>query len=307
MELGRNLFASSLPFSARANVKNCSSSSSSVLILHDQAIPAFCNASSSSSLRHDENKACFQELKDYRVSHILETRKKNYRPLEDEEDQYVKDFQSQLLNTPDFMHLLQAQERSPFCTETNQVEDVEPDNVVALAKKALSASKQAVLLCEDLKSYEIDDKDDLDSLSDDSSLSASLPEFLQGEKVVRSTRLLKRRSKRQTVPKPNVSSPLNVISKKAREPFDPNDGLRRFLWCQDTDQLLNSKEEANLIDQIQNVMKLEKVKSRLHTQFDREPMISEWAEATGLTSRELKSQLHLGNNISQSTNGGSYC
>ncbi|XP_047332008.1 RNA polymerase sigma factor sigF, chloroplastic-like isoform X2 [Impatiens glandulifera] len=291
MESGRNLLASAPPFPARNNVKNCTSSSSSV--------PAFSNASSSSSSRHDENRAFFQELKDNRVSHMLEMRKKNYRPLEDEEDeedQYVKDFQSQLLSAPDFMHLLQSQETpnsSPLRNETKQVKDFEPGNVVALAKKALSASKQAALLCADLKSYEIDAEV---ALSDDSSLlSESLPEFLQGEKVVRSTRLLERRSKRQTVSKPNITNSLNVNPRKTRESFDPNDGLRRFLLCQDTKQLLTPKEESDLIDHIQNLMKLDEVKSRLHTQFNRDPTPSEWAEATNLTSRELKSIIHLGN------------
>lgn len=42
-------------------------------------------------------------------------------------------------------------------------------------------------------------------------------------------------------------------------------------------------------------MALEEVKSRLHIQFGHEPSLVEWAEAVGLSSRELKSQIHCGN------------
>lgn len=41
-------------------------------------------------------------------------------------------------------------------------------------------------------------------------------------------------------------------------------------------------------------MKLEVVKHQLQIQFAREPTLVEWAEAAGLTSRELKSQLISG-------------
>lgn len=43
-------------------------------------------------------------------------------------------------------------------------------------------------------------------------------------------------------------------------------------------------------------MRLEEVKGRLHVQFGREPTLVEWAEAVGLSSRALKSQLHCSNN-----------
>lgn len=96
-----------------------------------------------------------------------------------------------------------------------------------------------------------------------------------------------------------------------------------FLWGPETKQLLTVKEESELIVKIQvlcpsclcsyrncfsqsnkesikylvmfqNTMKLQEVKHRLQTQFDREPTLIEWAEAAGLTSRELQSQLRSG-------------
>lgn len=42
-------------------------------------------------------------------------------------------------------------------------------------------------------------------------------------------------------------------------------------------------------------MVLEEAKSRLHTQFGREPTLVEWAEAVELSSWALKSQIHNGN------------
>ena len=42
-------------------------------------------------------------------------------------------------------------------------------------------------------------------------------------------------------------------------------------------------------------MILEEVKSRLQSQLDREPTIVEWAGTVGLSCRDLKLQLHLGN------------
>ena len=42
-------------------------------------------------------------------------------------------------------------------------------------------------------------------------------------------------------------------------------------------------------------MKQEEVKSRLQSQFNREPTLVEWAEAAGLSCRALQTQLHSGN------------
>ncbi|XWS43574.1 hypothetical protein CRYUN_Cryun16bG0116000 [Craigia yunnanensis] len=66
--------------------------------------------------------------------------------------------------------------------------DVEPINVVALAKKALSASKRAASLAEDLKL----DLDDSLSNSLGSANSSTLPVEEEEVITVRSTRHLKR-------------------------------------------------------------------------------------------------------------------
>lgn len=79
---------------------------------------------------------------------------------------------------------------------------------------------------------------------------------MEEEKVIRSTRLLERRSKRRGV-KPKVKAPeirhykrLDV-QRKVTGAFDQNDPLRMFLWGPETKQLLTSKEESELILNIQ--------------------------------------------------------
>lgn len=78
---------------------------------------------------------------------------------------------------------------------------------------------------------------------------------LEEEKVVRSTRVLERRSKKRRVPKSNVQethSSRNVdVKRKISEGFDPNDPLRLFLWGPETRQLLTFEEESDLIAQVQ--------------------------------------------------------
>jgi len=147
-------------------------------------------------------------------------------------------------------------------------------------------------------------------------------------KTVRSTRLIERQSKMRRVPKPkdvitgNKSSKRLDAKRKANEGFDPNDPIRMFLWGPETKQLLTFKEESELILKIQvnintdatillahslqalisffhgyvqqDLLKLEQVKTRLQSQSGREPTLLEWAEAIGITCRDLQSQLHSG-------------
>ncbi|KAF8397725.1 hypothetical protein HHK36_016647 [Tetracentron sinense] len=67
-------------------------------------------------------------------------------------------------------------------------------------------------------------------------------------------------------------------------------------------ELLNSLGaigSANLIqlkEKVTELIKLEEVKRRFQSQFDREPTLVEWAEAVGMSCRVLQSHLHSGNN-----------
>ncbi|KAK8666085.1 hypothetical protein V6N13_006237 [Hibiscus sabdariffa] len=145
--------------------------------------------------------------------------------------------------------------------DTEELMNVEPSNVVALAKKALSASKQAASLAEDLKL----DLDDSLSNSLGSANSSTLP--VEEEAVtLRSNKRLERQSKRRRVqPKVSIqetySSRRKDVRRKLSESSDPNDPLRLFL-CPETKQVLTAEEESELIIQVQDLKRLVKVKSR---------------------------------------------
>lgn len=49
------------------------------------------------------------------------------------------------------------------------------------------------------------------------------------------------------------------------------------------------------LETYQDLMKLEKVKSELQSQFGREPTLVEWAEVAGISCRDLHSEIHAGN------------
>ncbi|XP_069144872.1 RNA polymerase sigma factor sigF, chloroplastic isoform X3 [Solanum lycopersicum] len=184
--------------------------------------------------------------------------------------------------------------KEPLHSKGDKLMNFEPHSVVALARKALLASKEAALLAEDSK------------LLDDSHfpnfLSTNLvDDKLKEQRTVRSTRFIERQSRKRGAPKPiqevqetNNRSGRPDVRRKVNESIDLNDPLRMFLWGPETKQLLTAKEESELIVKIQISMKLQEVKHQLQIQFAREPTSLEWAEAAGITSRELKSQLLSG-------------
>ncbi|KAK8561918.1 hypothetical protein V6N12_048973 [Hibiscus sabdariffa] len=102
--------------------------------------------------------------------------------------------------------------------------NVEPSNVVAFAKKALSASKQAASLAEDLKL-------DLDDLLSNNLESANSLLCQLRKKQLRSRR--------------------KDVRRKLSQSSDPNDPLQLFLWGPETKQLLTAEEESDLIIQVQ--------------------------------------------------------
>ncbi|XP_021622017.1 RNA polymerase sigma factor sigF, chloroplastic isoform X4 [Manihot esculenta] len=173
---------------------------------------------------------------------------------------------------------------------TDKLMPVEATNVIDLAKKALSASKEAALLAEKCS--------DLDDVVSNSLRTTCSSDFSVEEvKTVRSTRHLERQSKTRRVPKARdvFHEPYNSrradVQKKINEGFDPKDPLRLFLWGPETKQLLTAKEESELVAQVQDLMRLEKAKKSLQFQFGREPTLVEWADVVGLSCSALQSQL----------------
>ncbi|MBA0800727.1 hypothetical protein Gohar_011145 [Gossypium harknessii] len=222
------------------------------------------------------------------------------------EEKASNNFEQQMFQWPDLRQLLSVLElgenpssslnMQSVAADTEEIMNVEPSTILALAKNALSASKQALALAEDLKL----DLDDSLSNSLGSANSSTLPVEEEEAPIVRSTRRLERQSKRRRMPSKfmisdTYSSRKTYVRKNASGSYDPNDPLRLFLRGPETTQLLTAKEESELIVKVQDLMRLEKLKSKLQSQFGREPTLVEWAEAIGLSCSALQAELHNGN------------
>ncbi|KAB2087257.1 hypothetical protein ES319_A04G090600v1 [Gossypium barbadense] len=324
MEASRNLLYSPPTISPRTQLKNSvfsPSPSSVALFHHEQAVPAATSIPITSVARHFPTSVLSQEQRDdYRplpVLHLLKEDKAYSRetdklqigngPTLQEEKASdnigQQEFEQQLLQWPDLRQLLALLELGENPSSSLNMLSVaadtetmtfEPSNVVALAKKALSASKKAASLAEGLE-LELDD-----SLSN--SLGSVDSFTLPAEEIavaVRSTKRLERQSKQRRV-QPKVvicetySSQRKDVRRKSSEGSDPNDPLRLFLWGPETKQLLTAEEESDLIIQVQDLKRLAKVKSKLQSQFGREPTLVEWAEAMGLSCSALQAELQSG-------------
>ncbi|KAH6802646.1 RNApolymerase sigma-subunit F [Perilla frutescens var. frutescens] len=309
MEAGRSLVSSPLQFSLRTHLRNrSSSSSSSVLLLHEQVTPALSSQSTTSLTPHPPTSVLIQDQRnDSRPllflkedNTFLKTPDRQLAPASasssrdgsDDVDpnQHVNDIELQLLRRPELWYLLAS-----ISSKSENSTGLEADHVVALAREAFSASKEAMSISNDAKllGVHVDDSFSVRGL-------ASVPE----RRTVRSTRLLERQSKRR-VPKPKVElQETNHHRKpgshrKLDDRYDPNDPLRLFLRGPETTELLNATEESELIMKIQESMKLQEVRTRFHAQFSREPTLVEWAAAIGISCQSLKSQIHIGNSSRQ--------
>ncbi|KAM7262598.1 hypothetical protein ACFE04_000281 [Oxalis oulophora] len=217
---------------------------------------------------------------------------------DDDLDELVHNLERQLHRVPALCNSLEKV--SSLSNDASPL--VEPNNALSLAKEALSLSRQAAsLLAQDYKATQMG-HENVVSTSLPSPASPSSP--IDEVKTVRSTRLLERRSKRRKAPKLNVSDKESYSSRKAEVKRKINDGLlkqsqpesndplRLFLWGPETRELLNFAEESSLISEIQEMLKLEKVKNQLESQFGREPTVVEWAEAVGMSCQGLRLQIH---------------
>ncbi|XP_016467962.2 RNA polymerase sigma factor sigF, chloroplastic isoform X1 [Nicotiana tabacum] len=325
---GRNLLSSPpTTFSHKTQLSRSSPSSisSSVLMLYEHVAPALTSVPHAYLVRHVpasvinpeqqfENRLQLHSVKEEKTSLATIDRRlveAASSAMEENDavdsEQNINALQVQLLRSPGLSYLFSSyhlKEKVPLTLDTESLSDkgeklmnFEPHNVVALARKALLASREAALLAEDSKLLGTNFDDSIfpnllsTNLTDDK---------LKDQRIARSTRLLERRSKKRGAPtsKHQVQetnrSERPDVRRRVNESIDLNDPLRMFLWGPETRQLLTVKEESELIVKIQNTMKLQEVKHRLQTQFDREPTLIEWAEAAGLTSRELQSQLRSG-------------
>ncbi|KAK4478650.1 hypothetical protein RD792_014141 [Penstemon davidsonii] len=315
MEVGRSLI-SSTPL--RNHFRNCSPSSpSSVLLLHEKVTPALTSLSTTSLVRHpptsvliqdqrDESRALLSLKEDITLPQMVDRRLVVEAPTSTSDeadnnldpDQYLDGFQLQLLRMPELRwpSLHREEQSFPITTESISTKSeifngIEANHVVALAKEALSACKEAASIANDTKLFEA-------CFDNSSSLRSSTNTSVQ--KIVRSTRLLERQTKRRRVPNSNVDAHETIHHRKPEshrnigEGFANSDPLRLFLGGPETTQLLTAKEEAELIVNIQELMRLQEVRTRLENEFSREPTIVEWAAAIGISCQALKSKIHSG-------------
>ncbi|KAL8516638.1 hypothetical protein ACS0TY_015050 [Phlomoides rotata] len=315
MEAGRSLVSAPLQFSPRTQLRNRSSPSTSVLLLHEQVIPALTPLSTTSLAPHPASSVLIQ---DHRNESKLSLCLKEDSPLpkildrqlvpassshegsnSDDLDEYVNAIQLQLLRRPELWYLWPSLRRKgqsfpttskSISSKCENVSVVEADHVVALAREAFSACEDAISIAKDAKLFGVHVDFSIRDLASD-----------PVRRTVRSTRRLERQTKRRKEPKPMIEvQEINHDRKREAHRkfdggYDPNDPLRLFLWGPETTQLLTAKEEAELLTKIQELMKLQKVKDRLHAQFSREPTLVEWAAAVGISCQSLKSQVHSGN------------
>ncbi|KAK9158489.1 hypothetical protein Scep_005063 [Stephania cephalantha] len=279
---------------------------------------SYAKSSTSSTTWHFPASALLQEqhidfrpllhMSDDKPSQTMLDRRKNDAASCEENkssecDLYMKHFEQQLLYASDlcsvFPSLCAGEKLFPSMTmqsidpDTDSLANVEPHDVLALAKKAVAASKQAASLAEE-STVSLAESDEFLPCSQSTSLPMEVP--LEEEIKVRSKRLLERRSRRQKLPKeksiihyaPSLRKP--DVRNKIKEGFDPHDPLRLFLSAPETRQLLTAKEERELFA----LTKLEEVKVRLQSESNREPTLVEWAEATGMSCLILQSHIHSG-------------
>lgn len=296
--------------------------SPSVMMPHDQAVPAASSWPTSFSAQYFPTSVLLQEHRDeYRP--LLHTCKEDKSPQATlntrvtgvtsicekintgDVDELTHNCMQQLHLRCHLQNLLASSPEEDFVSSSSSTmlpADGFQWDALTLAKQALSASKQAAAVAEELKLVKIDDDNDDDSLPlglADSSLGKN--------KIVRSIRLKERRSKQRKVSnskvlddemyltkKSNVQRRLR-LEKKLKEGLDGNDALRLFLWSPETKQLLSVEEESQLIAQIQDLFKLKETKIKLQSHFGREPTLAEWADGVGLSCRDLQKRLHCGN------------
>ncbi|GAB4856668.1 hypothetical protein Ancab_014582 [Ancistrocladus abbreviatus] len=313
-----NLVSSSPPLRPRNHLRNYlpSPSSTAVPILYEQASTSTSSVPTTLVSRHFPTSVLLQEQRDdYRPSlHIvkddgvsqsmfkwklMETAADTHEDNETSSDKFLRDFNHQLLHLPGLSSLLPSSPserktsltKQPVTASMEKFMDLSPCEAISLAKKALSASIQAVSLAVNSELLTADCYEPF-------SPSLTVTSFVE-EKTVRSTRLLERRNKRRKVSRPKVPQECDSakgpnLQQRLNEGFDQNDPLRLFLGPE-TKQLLTVEEESELIREVQHLNKLGHVKRKLQYQFDREPTMVEWADAAGLSCRDLQLQLHTGN------------
>ncbi|RZC70501.1 hypothetical protein C5167_033693 [Papaver somniferum] len=319
MEAGRNLLSSPPFIPSKHQLRNAHPLS--VAVLHEQAALAVTAVQTTSTTRHFPASVLQEQRDDLRsLLHLREekpyktaldrTQIDNDTSLNQEKrergseasDKYLKDFERQLLYSPGLWYLSPPSQREnkassldmqSMSSDADEELHVKACDLLALAKQAVLVSKQASSLIVDSNSHLHNANELIPSFGMND---ISPPEK---EKIVRSTRLLERQSKKRRAPKSallgdEISSLRTTDKHHKTSLIDLSDPLRLFLSGAEARQLLTAKEEKELFIQVQELTRLEEVKQRLQSQFDREPTVVEWAEAVGMSCATLQLHLHSG-------------
>ncbi|XP_040382624.1 RNA polymerase sigma factor sigF, chloroplastic [Oryza brachyantha] len=215
---------------------------------------------------------------------------------ESELDSYLRDDKSHIFYHPDFSEGdgSTSVSSSPLSANSGDSSD--------LGTASATLTKEVALLAEESRTSGTQlNASHIYRTSLDSSKSS---EELQskGQVFIRSTRSLERRSKRRIAPRAAITdvscsvdnSKKKEKSKKYGRVLDPDEPFRLFLRDRETTEFLTAKEERHLFSKIQILMKLEEAHRKLEVQCGREPTLAEWAEAVGMSSKELQSSIRTG-------------
>ncbi|PKA48027.1 RNA polymerase sigma factor sigF, chloroplastic [Apostasia shenzhenica] len=201
-------------------------------------------------------------------------------------DQFLKNLECRLTFHPRTTALKQTEQDGP---STVSLQDA-----LALAKRAVMASREAALLAENSPPHKF-----IENIDPSLDPSASPKDITDGNRTVRSNKLLERQAKKRKVvmkPKDNICRASPAMSarnvRKIKKMLSSNDPLRLFLLGPETKELLTIKEEEDLL--VNDLMQFEAIKKKLRMQFDREPTLVEWAQAIGMSCQDLQSCISLG-------------
>ncbi|XP_024395432.1 uncharacterized protein [Physcomitrium patens] len=136
------------------------------------------------------------------------------------------------------------------------------------------------------------------SVSEDEDDSNSLPQIQvavkskrKGERRKRRERALERAEKVAT---DLASAPPLPKPKKPQLAADPSDPVRAYLRDIGRTKLLTAREEVDLSHQIQDLLKLENIKSNLEREIGRNATIGEWSRAVGMEQNAFEARLKKG-------------
>nr|AKC88771.1 sigma factor [Geranium incanum] len=308
MEAARSLIASPPPFPPRTSASSISPATA-VTSMPTASLARNFPASVLSQEQRDENKPLLSIFREDQTSQVTLDRRHVATGASDKEEELELDFQNQLFAWPGLCsffcrlppshgHKIQyLSSTMQSATIDTELIELESSVAMAIAKEALLATKQAV----ELNEFSETCKDDLNDLLSHSVSSTSLAKLPLDEGItVRSTRLRERQSKKRNVPKLKSAVNERNLTKRVEAKKGRKKGLGRSdpfdaLLSSNKTKLLTVKEELELIAQVQDLQKLEEVKSSLQTHLGREPTLIEWAGGVGISTRTLQSQIVSGN------------